>query len=174
MSLHHSFRINPDTHNKNKRQYYLDLFNTIHMNANLKEINIGQYIEIKVNELNIPMERICSFLKKEEVEVLRMYSASSLDSDILLRWSKLLKYDFFRLYSQHLILYAPSSSSGKRTLENTSVLPEFRKSIYTKEVIDFIISLIKTKEKTTQEIISEYKIPKTTLYKWISKYKIEN
>jgi len=143
------------------------------MNTNLTEINIGQYIEIRINELEIPMERICSFLKKEEHEIRKMYTAPSLDSDILLRWSKLLKYDFFRLYSQHLILYAPPSS-GKRILENSSVLPEFRKGIYTKEVINFIISLIKTKEKTRQEIINEYKIPKTTLYKWISKYKIEN
>lgn len=54
--------------------------------------------------------------------------------------------------------------------EKTS-LPRFRKNIYTKEVIDFILELVNVGEKTKRQIIEEYCIPKTTLYKWISKYK---
>ncbi|MBB6372286.1 hypothetical protein [Chryseobacterium shigense] len=99
-----------------------------------------------------------------------IYQSKSLDAEILLRWSKLLKYDFFRLYSQHLILYAPASEMYHKQNEK-SELPKFRKNIYTKEVIEFILELIENNEKTKQQIITEYRIPKTTLYKWIAKYK---
>lgn len=52
-----------------------------------------------------------------------------------------------------------------------SGLPTFRKNIYTKEVIDFILELIETGEKTKAQVIQEYNIPKSTLHKWIYKYK---
>ena len=29
------------------------------------------------------------------------------------KWSKILEYDFFRIYTQHLILYAPPSAETK-------------------------------------------------------------
>jgi hypothetical protein len=48
-------------------------------------------------------------------------------------------------------------------------LPQFRKNIYTRELIDFILEKMEKGEMTKAEII-RYKIPKTTLYKWISKY----
>lgn len=99
-----------------------------------------------------------------------MHKAKSLDSEILLKWSKLLDYDFFRLYGQHLILYAPPSATEQK-LENTKTkLPQFRKNIYTKEVIDFILEQISLGNMTKKQVIERYRIPKTTLYKWISKY----
>ena len=80
---------------------------------------------------------------------------------------------FFRIYTQHLILYAPLSAVDEKTkVKKKSSLPQFRKNIYTKEIIDFILEQIETKQKTIKQVIEEYKIPKTTLYKWISKYKI--
>ena len=99
-----------------------------------------------------------------------MYTRENLPTDVLLKWSKLLEYDFFRMYSQHLILYAPPSANEKTERQKTT-LPQFRKNIYTKEVIDFILEMIKTGEKTKTQVIEEYNIPKTTLYKWISKHK---
>lgn len=116
--------------------------------------------------------RICNFLKCTEEEVYQMYTEESLDTKTLLRWSKLLGYDFFRLYSQHLILYSPqarSKGNPAKIIENTD-LPEFRKNIYTRELIDFVIDLVTTERKTKLQIIEEYGIPKTTLYKWIAKY----
>ncbi|MBJ5496559.1 transposase [Salmonella enterica subsp. enterica serovar Typhimurium] len=98
-----------------------------------------------------------------------MYDQKSIPSDTLLRWSKLLEYDFFRIYSQHLIMYSPSPkrhSSRKKTN-----LPKFRKNIYTEEIIEFIIELINNGTKTTHQVIEEYEIPKTTLYNWLKKYK---
>lgn len=99
-----------------------------------------------------------------------MYDSQSLEAQLILKWSKLLEYDFFRYYSQHLILYSPKSVENKIIKPEKSELPIFRKSIYTKEVIDFILELIQTGEKTKAQIMKDYRIPKTTLYKWIQKY----
>jgi len=137
------------------------------MAINFKNIHIGNLIQQKVAENQIEMSRICNFLKLSEDKILDMFQVESLDAEILLRWSKLLKYDFFRLYSQHLILYAPPGNLSPR--KKSSNLPVFRKHIYTKEIIDFILEMVNGKEKTKQQIIDEYKIPKTTLYKWIAK-----
>lgn len=136
-----------------------------------KEVVIGSLIKMRVEELKMENARICKFFKCSEGEINKMFYSNSLDSDSLLKWSKLLKYDFFRIYSQHLILYAPSilAEDNSVRIDNSS-LPKFRKSLYTKQVIDFILDLIEKGDKTKAEIIDEYKIPKTTLYKWISKY----
>lgn len=62
---------------------------------NLKEIHIGDLLYKRVKEENIEINRICKFLKATEKEILEMYTAKTLDTDILLRWCKLLEYDFF-------------------------------------------------------------------------------
>lgn len=136
----------------------------------LKNIHIGSYILQRVKESDICMERICSFLKCEETDVFEMYKAESLDTNVLLRWSKLLEYDFFLLYSHHLILYSPKASVRNYSVTKITALPQFRKNIYTQGIILFILECINTGVKTKQQIIEEYKIPKTTLYKWIAKY----
>lgn len=139
------------------------------MKTDFKEIHIGECIQKLVTERKIETDRIINFFKtKDEMNILEMYQEKNLSTDILLKWSKLLEYDFFRLYSQHLILYAPPTSSNSK--QNTNILPQFRKNIYTKEIIEFLLHLYNSGEKTKQQIIDDYKIPKTTLYKWISKY----
>lgn len=138
-----------------------------------KNIHIGQMIKDKTVELAIQPSRICNFLKCSEEDIMQMYETKSLETEMLLKWSKLLEYDFFRVYSQHLILYSPPSArdNGQLKTENSkTALPQFRKNIYTKEVIDFILRELQTKAMTKNEIIDQYKIPKTTLYKWIRKY----
>lgn len=138
---------------------------------NFQKINIGLLIHQKVEESKIEISRICNFLKCTEEEVDNLYLSKSVDSEILLRCSKLLKYDFFRIYTQHLLLYAPPSKDFHKTMENKKTeMPQFRKNIYTKEVIDFILEIIEKGEKTKQEVIDEYKIPKATLFTWIRKY----
>ena len=136
---------------------------------NFKNIHIGQMIENGVTESGIEISRICNFFKSSEDEIHKMFQQKSLDTDILLKWSKLLDYDFFRVYSQHLILYAPPSAE-QQDKKGKTALPQFRKNMYTKEVIDFILEQIKTGKQSKREIIEKYRIPKTTLYKWISKY----
>ena len=139
---------------------------------NFKDIHIGYFINQRVTENGIEISRICNFLKCTKKEISKMYESKSLDTELLLRWSKLLEYDFFRVYSQHLILYAPISADEKANQQNVNTsLPQFRKNIYTKEIIDFILEQIEKKEMTKNQIIKRYRIPKTTLYKWISKHK---
>ena len=139
---------------------------------NFKEIHIGKLISQLVIELNVEIPRILNFLKCTEEELEDMYRARSIDSDLLLKWSKLLEYDFFRIYTQHLILYAPAAKEkSKQQEKQKSSSPQFRKNIYTKEIINFVLEQINTKEMTKTEVMKRYGIPKTTLYKWISKYK---
>lgn len=136
-----------------------------------KNIHIGELIHKRVLESGIDIFRICKFMNLLEDEIYAMYTLKSLDSETILRWSKLLEYDFFRIYTQHLILYAPVLAQNQYDEKQKSDLPKFRKNIYTKEIIDFILNLIETGEKTKTQVIEEYRIPKTTLYKWFSKYK---
>lgn len=143
---------------------------------NFKEIHIGSAIKAKFLEEALDMQRACSFMKCTESEIEQMFLEKDLTTDKLLRWSKLLEYDFFRAYSQHLILFSPPKKeiSPYPSHKKTSSLPEFRKNIYTKEIIEFILEQIETGKQTKLEIINNYKIPKTTLYKWIAKYSDKN
>lgn len=135
---------------------------------NIKNIHIGSLVRSKVEEYQISIERISRFLNSTEDEVESMYHAKSMDTDVLLKWCKLLKFDFFRFYTGHLILYAPQARIDNvfTQKENTMV---FRKSIYTQEVKDFILDKIKTGKMTANDVVERYKIPKTTLYKWMKK-----
>lgn len=139
------------------------------MKQNFKEIHIGELICKHIEENNLEMKRICNFMGCEERDVENMYQQADLPTNILLKWCKLLEYDFFRIYSQHLTLYSPQKGLNKDNMIKTS-LPVFRKSLYTKEIIDFILELHHSGKKTKKEIIEDYNIPKTTLYKWLAKY----
>ena len=138
---------------------------------NFKSIHIGILINQAVTESGTEMSRICNFFKCSTDDISEMMNAKSIDTETLLKWCKLLEYDFFRIYTQHLILYAPTSAKAENTKKQKPVLPRFSKNIYTKEVIDFIIEQLETEKMTKKQIIERYNIPKTTLYKWISKYK---
>ena len=138
---------------------------------NFKNIHIGQMIKERIAESEMETLRICNFFNCTEDEVIEMYQQENLPTDILLKWSKLLEYDFFRIYTQHLILYAPPSAKEQDSKTEKSSLPQFRKNIYTKEIITFILEQIDSGAMTKIEVMEQYKIPKTTLYKWIDKYK---
>ena len=138
---------------------------------NFKSIHIGILINKAVTESGIEMSRFCNFFKCSTDDISEMMNAKSIDTETLLKWCKLLEYDFFRIYTQHLILYAPTSAKAENTKKQKPVLPRFRKNIYTKEIIDFVLEQINTKKMTKTEVMERYGIPKTTLYKWISKYR---
>jgi|SRR5690606_18363471 len=135
---------------------------------NFKDIHIGTLINHAVTDSGIEISRICNFFKCTPADVYVMFESKTIDTEILLKWSKLLEYDFFRIYTQHMILYAPPSADNPAT---NSGLPKFRKNIYTKEIIEFILEQLESGEMTRKQVIERYRIPKTTLYKWISKYK---
>ena len=140
------------------------------MKTNFKNIHIGQFITQRVKECDVDNVRICKFFGCSQAEVDQMYTMQNLCTELLLKWSKLLRYDFFRLYTQHLVLYSPPESSEKKENTVSASLPLFRKHIYTKELISFVIEQINRGEMNKNEVISKYRIPKTTLYKWPSKY----
>ncbi|AZA92663.1 Uncharacterised protein [Chryseobacterium nakagawai] len=140
---------------------------------NFKEIHIGKLIRIKIEELKINEDRIANFFKLPLEEIMLMCDHSNISTEHLLRWCKLLEYDFFRLYSHHLILYAPISKNTS-TKESQSSLPVFRKNIYSKELISFVLEQIESGEMTKSQVITEYRIPKSTLNKWSLKYSENN
>lgn len=138
-----------------------------------KNIHIGQLILRLVTEKEIDDDRIVKFLKVPSSKIKEMYQSKDLGTEMLLLWSKLLEYDFFRIYSQHLLLYAPPASLNYKKKDTVSKLPQFRKNVYTTEIINFIVELYNNKEMTQKEIMDQYNIPKTTLYKWIKKHNKE-
>jgi len=141
------------------------------MNFKFKDIHVGKLIQLAVKEQEIEEDRIANFLKIDKDEIEKMYQMKSMETELLLRWSKLLEYDFFRIFSQHLVWYAPTrNKEKKKKTEKKSKLPQFRKNIYTAELIKFIVELVQSGEKTRGQIIEEYNIPRNTLYRWLTKY----
>ena len=143
------------------------------MSTNFKHIHIGNLLKERVEECNIELERAATFIGVTEKEIEEMYLEESLEVDILLRWSKLLEYDFFRLFTQHLILYSPQDRKARKrlkTINENSSLPKFKKNIYTKEVIEYLIELVESGEKTYKDLQAEYNIPITTILRWGNKY----
>ena len=140
---------------------------------NYKKIHIGKLIGLKVEESGLEISYICTFLKCDMEDIKKMYETETLDAEVLLSWCKLLKYDFFRVYTQHLILYSPQTKvypCNKDQKKKEPARPKFRKNLYTVEIIAFIMEKIFSGEMTKIQVINRYGIPKTTLYKWISKY----
>lgn len=136
-----------------------------------KNISIGSLIEERIKELDIDMERLHKFVGIDNEQLQRIISDNNVDADTLLRFCKILEYDFFRLYSQHLLLFSPvSKKTAQRNIEKSQVLPTVRKQLYTKEVILFILKKYESKSMSVQQIITDYNIPKSTLYRWITKY----
>ncbi|WP_334124647.1 transposase [Empedobacter brevis] len=142
----------------------------------MKNIHIGSLIQKRVNELDIDIARIIAFFKSySENEIKNQYKSKSIQVDDLLKWSKLLEYDFFRIYTQHIILYSPVGKTPSKSDSNKStVLPNYRKNVYTKEIIDFVLDLYTNEKKKIQEISDEYNIPKNTIHNWVKKYLPQN
>ena len=140
---------------------------------NFKTIHIGSVILEQVQRQQITIQRICKFFGYTPEEIETMYTRESLDSNDLLKWSKLLRYNLFLYYQNHLILYAPSGASigNKKGLKdsysNNSRL--FRKNIYTQEIKDYMIDLVLKRGKTAIEVAEKYNIPKNTIYRWLRK-----
>lgn len=141
---------------------------------NFKHIHIGNQIK-KISELqNITLERACKFHKCNPTDIEEMYDSSSLDSDVLLKWSKLLKYNVFMFYHTHLQIYSPSSATTKiQNNESTKTQSKneiyFRKNLYSPELIQWLLAKIEEKELSVNDIIEKYNIPKTTIYRWKKK-----
>lgn len=139
------------------------------MKVDYKNVHIGNAIKIRVNELGIKSFDLIKEIPYSNVE--ELYREKDLDVELLLTLSKLLSFDFFRIYTQHLILYSPSHAKTKN--KPPAYQPLYNRNLYTKEIIDFILELHSKGIKSNIQIHEEYNIPRSTLQKWITKYKKE-
>lgn len=142
---------------------------------NYKSIHIGSCIQKVAEVRNLSVSRACIFLKCSHQDILDMYTQKALESDLLLRWCKLLDYNFFMMYHTHLQLYAPSASG---TRFSKHIQPDqiegfvFRKNIYSPDIIDWILNKLKKGELSPKDVMEKYHIPRTTIYRW--KKRIQN
>ncbi|MCU7617944.1 transposase [Chryseobacterium sp. PBS4-4] len=120
------------------------------VDKSLKDIHIGHYIHLKVIENKIDINRICNFFDLREEDIIKFYESEDIATSDLLRWCKLLNYDFFRIYTGHLILYSPPCKNPNMP---PSELPAFKKNIYTQEVIDYLLELITKQKKSIPEVL---------------------
>ena len=136
-----------------------------------KDIHIGRHIRKLVELKGVSNSRACMFLKCSVNEIERMYLQKSIDSEMLLKWSKLLEYNLFMFYHSHLQIYSPKASVAKlkvrKKVMNTHYT--FKKNLYSPEIIDWILSKIHDKELSVMDVVNKYSIPKTTVYRWKKK-----
>lgn len=137
-----------------------------------KHIHIGGHIK-KIAEIrNISIARMCLSFECSYNDIQKMYNQVTLDSGILLKWCKLLDYNFFMIYHSHLQLYAPKASVTKLNVKKRSKHNEdyvFRKNLYSPEIIGWILDKLQKNELSISEVISTYNIPRTTIYRWKKK-----
>lgn len=140
------------------------------MEVNYKNIHIGTIIKMRVYELGTKSYDLIKEIPYSNLE--ELYLEKDLDAELLLTLSKVLDFDFFRIYTQHLILYSPSNTKTK--IKTPACLPLYNRNLYTKEIIDFILELHSKGLKSNVQIQEDYNIPRSTLQKWLSKYKKQN
>lgn len=135
---------------------------------NYKTIHIGKIIKQRMLESCCKEDDFFSAFRISKKEMQNIFDSESINSEVLLEICKILNYNFFRIYSQHLSMYSNCYQSKSNLRKPKKLI--INKSIYNREIINFVLELIKTRTKTEQQIINEYNIPKTTLLKWIRKY----
>jgi len=140
----------------------------------MEKINIGKIIKEACTTIELKEERIAKFFSMPYSEIEKMYQQEHLCSELLLKWSKLIKYDFFRIYSSHLINY--HGISAKIKSENTVIENglQVRKNLYTPEIKEFIIQKVQSGKMSTTEAIERYGVGRTTLFRWLAKEKTNN
>lgn len=147
------------------------------MNPNnlVRDIHIGNIISQIIIEKKIDINELKARLGMSTRTFNKTLSSRSLDASVMLKWSKVLRYDFFRLYSSHLMLHHGISNTLSKKTDDVNIQGiHIRKNVYTKEMIQFLINKVRNQEMTAMEIISQYAIPKTTFYKWLQKYPIND
>jgi predicted transcriptional regulator len=140
-------------------------------NSFIRDIHIGDIISKILEIKRINKKDFGQSIDASIFEIKNILKGKSMDTNLLLKCSKVLRYDFFRLYSSHLMLHhgISNSMSNKKEQNNIDGI-NIRKNVYTKELILYLISKVRNKEMTTKEVINKFGIPRTTFYKWLQKY----
>jgi hypothetical protein len=141
----------------------------------VRNIHIGEIISKIIIEKKINMNELKARMGMSTSTINKMLISKSLDASVMLKWSKVLRYDFFRLYSSHLMLHhGISNALTKKTKDANIQGIHIRKNVYTKDIINFLVHKVGSNEMTPMEVINQYAIPKTTFYKWLQKYPIND
>jgi predicted transcriptional regulator len=142
------------------------------------KIHIGDLIRRKLEESGMDKTVFANRIKKSYPTTLNIFKKSSIKTDDLLKISKVLKYDFFRIYSADIQLTCPKATNnvriGSSKNTDTTALPRFKKNLYTTEFIDTLVKDINEGKMTRYEAMKKYELPKTTLYRWCRKNVVLN
>jgi hypothetical protein len=137
----------------------------------VRNVNIGLIINEVIKIKKVKLYQFASNLGVSRTELNKYLKSESIDTMILLKISKILRYDFFRLYSSHLMLHHGISNNLNRNKQEFIIQGiNIRKNVYTKEMVSFLILKVRSNEMKANEVIKRYGIPKTTFYKWLQKY----
>jgi hypothetical protein len=141
----------------------------------IRNIHIGSIIKEVIQEKKISSEELKIKIGYSSRDINNLFISKSIDSLELLKWSKALGYDFFRLYSSHLMHHHGISNSPTKKIDTIEIGGvQMQKNIYTKELIQFLVNKVRKCEMNSSQVINQYGIPKTTFYKWLQKYPKEN
>ena len=143
-----------------------------------RQIHIGKLIQSRMEVMGLSIRSLAHKTGIQERMLYKLLQQESLESNLLLQLSKSLNYDFFRIYTHHLLLYSRpnngiKTSRGTNGWKTSQELPEVRKVAYSPEIISHIVYLIGKKRLGKKEAIEKYGIPKTTLYRWCRLFNIQ-
>lgn len=82
-------------------------YNPTHIKHVMKPI--GQLIHVRLQERGMSVSHLARQLSCERSNLYRIFERESIDTRLLLRISRVLEYDFFRLYSDELRKEKPVS-----------------------------------------------------------------
>lgn len=140
---------------------------------NFKKIHIGYVLKSIVHERNITEEEILKYFKISKETLDEIYNTKNVKLDELLKWSKFLRFDLFRLFSMHLMLHHGISITKSMKTADGNAGISIRKNVYTQEIKVFVVNQIRNEEISVADAIKKYSIPKTTLYKWLKQVSYE-
>lgn len=86
-----------------------------------KNIHIGDLIKNRMESLHLKTSDISFDIGCTDDEIDILLQKKTVDSNLLLQLCKILEYDFFRIYTQHLILYAPQLLPIKWSIQPNSI-----------------------------------------------------
>lgn len=139
---------------------------------------MGKHLKIISEVKDLSLSRACLFLNCSKDDIYTMYQQPSLDSSTLLRWCKLLDYNFFMIYHTHLQMFTPSAATAKITRnpkdQKIQKSYNFKKNLYSPEIIKWLLEQMESKKMSVAQIIDRYSIPRTTIYRWKKKYANES
>lgn len=144
------------------------------------KIHIGELIKKKLDESGMDKTVFANRIKKSYPTTLNIFKKKSIKTEDLLKISKVLKYDFFRVYSAEIQLTCPKATnnvrigSAKETATVESGMPRFKKNLYSSEFIETLVRDINDGKMTRYEAMKKYELPKTTLYRWCRKSTLMN